>query len=359
MKPMPSIPQCSALPVIPLLAAALLAAATASTPITAVIPQTQRVQKWHDMCGDSADPFWAADGKLYHFTCDGRGFGKEPRNLCLNRLDGEGWENLQGVLVNPMDEYGKANDTGPDGATWKVCGQECIDGVFYAFVTRNIYGNKSGDPLMRQTSFNTSLIKSTDRGRTWTRSAKENHDSPMWPGPRFGAPGFIHYGRDGGQVNNDLANQFVYAISNNGFWNGGDDYILARVRRGELPRLNAADWSYWQGGDGLKDAAWSQDIARARPILERPSKLGWTPPVFIPALNRYLLTGWYVSPTLKKWFEPGMVTYEFFESPHPWGPWTHVSSFDDRFMIGGHMYGPSLVAKYQVATGNEVEVSLI
>lgn len=64
-----------------------------------------------------------------------------------------------------------------------------------------------------------------------------------WPGKRFGAPFFIHYGRNGGQVAQDGADRFVYALSNNGFWNGGDDYILARVPRDRIAALNAADWA--------------------------------------------------------------------------------------------------------------------
>ena len=182
-----------------------------STPIISVVPDLFHLQKWHDSNGDTADPFWADDDNLYHFTCDGRGFGKQAMNLCFNKLTGTDLLHLKGELVNAMDEYGKANATESDGATWKVCGQECIDGIFYTFVVRNIYGNKSKDQLMRQTSFNASLIKSADRGRTWTRSAKENYESPMWPGKRFGAPCFIHYGKNGGSVTRDKADEFVYA----------------------------------------------------------------------------------------------------------------------------------------------------
>ena len=339
------------------LAALCGAAATAAepdgAPIAAVVPQLDRMQKWNEMHGDTADPFWADDDRLYHFTCDGRGFGTQQRNLCFNRLDGQDLAGLRGTLVNAMDEYGKGGQTEQDRATWKVTGQECIDGVFYAFVVRNIYGDKSKDPLMRQTSFNASLIKSTDHGRTWTRSAKENYETPMWPGQRFGGPCFFHYGKDGGRVARDGADEYVYALSNNGFWNGGDDVILARVRRVDLPRLNAADWTYYA------DGVWTTDLAAAKPVLERPAKLGWTAAAFIPALNRYLLVSWYVSPTLKKWFEPGRVTYDFLEAPHPWGPWTLVSSLDDRFLEPGqHMYGPNLCAKYQEVRGDGVEVQL-
>lgn len=334
------------------------AATPDSPPIAAVVPELNHLQKWNDMQGDTADPFWADDDNLYHFTCDGRGFGTQQRNFCFNRLTGPDLMHLKGELVNSMDEYGKANDTGPDGATWKVCGQECIDGVFYTFVVRNIYGDKSHDPLLRQTSFNSSLIKSHDRGLTWMRSAKANYDAPLWPGTRFGAPCFIHYGKNGGQVRRDQADLFVYALSNNGFWNGGDDFILGRVRRTALPKLNAADWQYFVGGDGSREGSWSSDVAKASPVLSLPAKLGWTAPVFVPTLNRYLLVAWYVTPTLQKWFEPGEVVYEFFEAPHPWGPWNFVSSFSDQFLSQGHMYGPNLCAKYQERVDDEVRISL-
>lgn len=331
-----------------------------SVPIVAVVPQLDQLQKWDDMQGDTADPFWADDDNLYHFTCDGRGFGKQGRNFCFNRLAGPDVLHLKGELVNSMDEYGKGGAVaGQDGSNWKVCGQECIDGVFYAFVVCNRYGKDSKDPLMRQTSYNASLIKSTDRGLTWSRSARENYANPMWPGTRFGAPCFIHYGRNGGRVTHDDADTFVYALSNNGFWNGGDDFILGRIRRADLPNQRAADWKYFSGGDGLTDAAWTGDLAGAKPILSQPAKLGWSAPVFIPALNRYLLTSWYVSPTLKKWFEPERVTYDFYEAPHPWGPWLFVSSFDDSFLAHGqHMYGPNLCAKYQEQIGDDVKVDL-
>ena len=329
-----------------------------TTPIIKVIPDLNHLQKWDDSNGDTADPFWADDDNLYHFICDGRGFGTQSRNFCLNKLMGSDLLNLKGSLVNPMDEYGKNGAMEKDSSNWKVTGQECIDGVFYTFVVCNFYGNKSKDPLMRQTSLNASLIKSTDHGLTWTRSKKENYESPMWPGSRFGAPCFIHYGRNGGQVTQDNADKYVYALSNNGFWNGGDDFILARIRRTDLPKLNPADWTYYNGGKGLKNSSWTNDIAKARPILRQPAKLGWTAPTFIHSLNRYMLVSWYITPTLKKWFQPGLITYDFYEAEHPWGPWTFVSSLDDSFLVGGHMYGPNLCAKYQERDGDDVKIEL-
>lgn len=319
-----------------------------AAPIAHVVAEVNDRHKWDASNGDTWDPFWADDDNLYSFNCDGRGFGKKKQNFSFNELAGPGLTQLTGKSINSMDEYGASMAKKADGATWKVCGQECIDGIFYAFVTRNIYGKDGHDPLMRQTSFNASLIKSTDHGLTWTRSAGDNYDKPMWPGNRFGAPGFFHYGRNGGAVTQDGADQYVYAISNNGFWDCGDNFILGRVRRADLPQLQAADWSYWTGGDGADAAAWSRDIARAEPILSRPAKCGWTSPTFIPALKSYILVSWYLTPALKKWFKPDQVVYDFYQAGHPWGPWTFVDSLSDRFLPKDHhMYGPNICAKFQ------------
>jgi hypothetical protein len=329
-----------------------------STRISQVFPDLNHIHKWDMSNGDTWDPFWADDGNLYAFNCDGRGFGPQGRgrNLAFNQLAGKAADALTGSQVNSMDAYGKSGLKGPDGATWKACGQECIDGVFYAFVSRNTYGSDSGDRLVRQTAVNSSLIKSTDRGLTWTRSADENYARPMWPGPAFGAPFFVHYGQNGGSVTRDDADRYAYASSTNGFWNDGDSYILGRVERAKLSALRSSDWSYYPGGDGHRN--WSKAIADAKPILSSPAHCGQGPICFIPALDLYLTIAWYNTETLPKWFEPNRMQYDFYQAEHPWGPWTLVNSFDDSFISAGHMYGPSLCARFQERSGSEVRISM-
>lgn len=328
-------------------------------PVQAVVFELNRIHKWDQSNGDTWDPFWADDDSLYAFNCDGRGFGIDPMNLACNRLSGSSPDTLIGSRLNAMAAYGKANQRGPDRATWKACGQECIDGVFYAFVSRNTYGNESGDPLLRQTARNASLIRSSDRGNTWARSAQENYANPMWPGPSFGAPFFVHYGRNGGNVTQDGAAQFVYACSTNGFWNDGDHLILARVQRRLLPRLDPADWEYYIGGDGSQTAAWSRKVVQAQPILSRATRCGQTPITFVPALGIYLLISWYNTEKMTQWFQPNRMRYDFYQAPHPWGPWRWLASQDDRFLGPGvHMYGPSLCARFQQQRADGVEISL-
>jgi hypothetical protein len=331
-----------------------------STRITRVSPDLNNIRKWDASNGDTWDPFWADDGHLYAFNCDGRGFGPKGRgrNLAFNQLAGNAIGTLAGTQVNSMDEYGKGGQKAADGATWKACGQECIDQVFYAFVSRNTYGSESSDPLMRQTAVNSSLIKSTDRGLTWTRSAAQNYAEPMWPGRAFGAPFFVHYGRNGGSIVRDAADRFVYASSTNGFWNDGDSYILGRVERRNLSALASADWSYYAGGDGTQDASWSKSIAEAKPILSAPAHCGQGPICFVPALNLYLLIAWYNTEKLAKWFEPARMRYDFLQADHPWGPWMLIDSFDDSFLSAGHMYGPSLCARFQQRMGSSVKISM-
>lgn len=338
----------------------LMAVAASNRPrrITEVLLDLDHIQKWDDSNGDTWDPFWADDDNMYAFNCDGRGFGTQPRNLAFNKLAGSSVNSIAGSSVNSMDGYGRSGLRGPDGATWKACGQECIDGVFYAFVSRNTYGNESRDPLLRQTAVNSSLIKSTDRGRTWTRNAQENYTQPMWPGPRFGAPFFVHYGRNGGQAARDGADRFVYATSTNGFWNDGDNYILGRVERQKLPRLRSSDWSYYTGGDGLRSNNWSGQIADAQAILSSPAHCGQGPVCYIPALDRYLLIAWYNTEKMIKWFEPARMSYDFYQAEHPWGPWTFISSHTDSFLSAGHMYGPSLCARFQRREGSSLVVHM-
>jgi hypothetical protein len=315
------------------------------------------IHKWDDSNGDTWDPFWADDDRLYSFNCDGRGFGKEPQNLALNRFDGKSIATLTGTQINPMTEYGPANQHGRDNATWKACGQESIDGVFYAFVSRNVYGDESKDPLMRQTAFNSSLIKSFDRGITWSRSAEENYAKPMWEGPRFGAPFFVHYGKNGGGVDQDGAKDYSYAASTNGFWNDGDTLILGRVSRKLLPKLHAADWEYFTGGDGEESKNWSKQIDLAIPILKAPAKCGQTPICYVPSLGIYLLISWYNSQTLTKWFDPTEMRYDFYQAEHPWGPWSLIRSISDKFLASGsHMYGPALCPRFQEENGSEVRL---
>jgi hypothetical protein len=305
-----------------------------------------------DSKGDCWLPAWAADGAVYTPSCDTSGFrGKKSNNIMFSRLEGDDVTKLRGTTVNPMDDYGKEGSEGPDGCNWKAGGCYAVDGVIYCVVSQHIYGEKTGDPGMRQTAGNASIIKSTDGGKTWTRSVKENHEYPMFPGRRFATPYFIQYGQDG-KATVDNADKYVYAVSNNGFWDNGDNQILGRVARVKLADLRGADWQYYKGGDGMEDAAWTSDMHKTKMILNAPGKLGMTGGAYIPGLGRYLMIAWYY-PAGGGMLPNASVTtiWDFYEAPKPWGPWTKIGS--KEFQPQGY-YCPVIFPKFTGSDGRQL-----
>jgi hypothetical protein len=216
------------------------------------------------------------------------------------------------------------------------------------FVTRCHYPWQSGDPKHRHVFRDSSIIKSTDDGRTWTRAAEENYSKPMFPGKRFGTPYFVWYGKDGAATV-DNADKYVYAVSNNGHFEAGDDYALGRVLRARLPELSAVDWSFYKTGDGMEDGNWTPNLAAAGPILTQPEQCSMTGMTYIEGLQRYVMVVWHYSQIS---FETAILkkdlstVLDFFEAPKPWGPWTKVQSFNTG-PLG--WYTPIIGQRFQVA----------
>ena len=144
-----------------------------------------------------------------------------------------------------------------------------VDGVIYhMFVTRCHYPWQSGDPKHRHIFRDSSIMKSTDNGRTWTRTGEENYSKPMFPGKPFGAPYFVWYGKDGA-AGVDNADKYVYAVSNDGHFEGGDNYVLGRVLRTKLADLIGCRLVFLQ--DGRRYGGWQLDCRIwPRPLLFFP-----------------------------------------------------------------------------------------
>lgn len=281
----------------------------------------------------------------------------EAVTVGFNRITGSDPLKLAGTNLNAslrefkMQDRGKQlpsspepSEVGPDGRTWKSSGCSFIDGALYLAISRHDYGDPFGKRL-RQDAINSSFIRSTDYGKTWARSAKENFQSPMFPGAHFATPYFIEYGRT--QATVDGADRYVYAISNNGFWDNGDTLILGRVLRSRLSQLNGSDWEFFTGGEGSNSTNWTRDAERAKPILEDPRKLGETGAVYLPARRRYMMITWYYPDGTGHAVGAGHKTvWKFLESPHPWGPWTQIGSH--TWFPQGY-YCPGICPKFQSA----------
>ena len=302
--------------------------------------------------GDVWQAAWADDGELYSCSDDSEGFNKACfSNFAYHKISGDDPARLVGVTINPMKDYGKACALGKDHCCWKADGNLALDGVLYLWISRHMYGAPGPDPHKRQLASNASLIKSTDHGKTWTRSAKENYEQPMFPGRRFGAPFFILYGKDG-KADVDGADKYAYAVSNDGFWDNGNDMILARVSRAKIGDLHAADWEFYTQGDGLQDGAWSKKMGDARPIIRDQGKCSMTGAAYLPQLHRYLLIQWYY--TAGSGVRGSTETvWDFYQSPAPWGPWSKFKSWTNK--PSGY-YNPCVVSKFSRAGDKELTV---
>ena len=255
------------------------------------------------------------------------------------------WGNLDAAvpLIN-------AQSTDSAGATWKITSAYSIDGTLYMFVARIDDYRRTGEPKGRLIFRDSSIVKSTDGGRTWARAARENHDTPMFPGQRFGAPYFVWYGKDGAS-GVDNGDKYVYALSNNGYWESGDNYILGRVLKSRLADLSAKDWSFYQSGDGMKDQGWTHDLTKATPVLSDYEQAGMTGVTYVERLGRYVMVTWHYPSHGVRDVEKNADTYtvlEFFEAPRPWGPWTRFKALKTE---GMGWYTPIIGQRFQSKDG--------
>jgi hypothetical protein len=313
--------------------------------------------------GDTWDLAWTRQGSVYSPSDDSNGFrGAGNGNVLFNQIIGNDPTKLDGKTVNGMTEYGHGTDKLADGCTWKSSGCISLDGVLYLLVARHMYGGDlgdRGDRDKRQIVHGSSFIKSSDHGKTWTRSAQENYDHPMFPRSRFAAPYFIQYGQDGHEAWADKSDQYVYALSNNGFWDNGDYVVLGRCLRSKMPNLSAADWQFYTKGDGAADNAWSSNVYDAQAVLCNPDHLGMTRAVYLPKHQCYLMIGWYYPDGGGKLeMSDGLpiaahvkTNWDFYVAAHPWGPWRVVGSH--TFTPEGY-YSPGICPKFNSADESTV-----
>jgi hypothetical protein len=312
------------------------------------------------------DPVYDPDGHTKQYLERAAKLGVEGSTIVFNVVSGDDPYELDGQTITSMPDFYALDQitiedaqhfkrTGQlpteqrnDRCTWKSSGCTVVDEVVYWFVTRNGYGEMSGDVHSRETQQNSTLIASGDGGQSWSPDAQTALNQPMFPGTSFAAPYFVDYAD--AQVRPHGGEKFVYAVSNNGFWDNGDQLILGRVRRDLLHRLRGEDWEFLAADDGLDEAAWVSEPDRARPILTRPGRLGRSGVSYLPHRGRYMTIGWHYPAGSGKASWPEFVgvtdltVWEFFESPTPWGPWTQVGAH--AFFPQGY-YVPNVLPRFQ------------
>jgi hypothetical protein len=277
---------------------------------------------------------WGSDDALYIVDDDGRNFGNEWNFAHLLRVTGTPPDHT-------VEEISRFPDlVRPDGLLCRryVDGALAVDGRLY--VAAYDYADEVPgfddfwviDHISDHGGV-AAFMYSDDRGVSW-------HNVPgtgIGPddyvlGPRFAGLAFVGFGPGCTGVPERLGD-YVYAVSNDGNWETGDNAFLARVPRDAV--LDSSAWEFYcTPGEGAFDApaTWTREEYRARPILRDPGRIGHPTMTYLPALDRFLLT--YSTEPVPHTFgtptEVAKATWDrstellVLEAPNPWGPWRLV-----------------------------------
>jgi hypothetical protein len=302
--------------------------------------------------GDLWPSCWSDDGNLYTANGDGRGFsGSTGYDTAVSRVSGTPGS-LTGTTIAAGDAVGSVWNSGYNR---KPTGMVCVDGTIYLAVQ-----DLKKDTGAFDEAAAASISKSTDHGQTWTW----DHSGPMFPNLKFTTIMFLDYGKDGA----DNTDGYVYAYGLDNNWRDSysglvadpQDLYLARVPKASVQTRSA--WQFYSG-NSAGTPTWSANIDARVPVLtdtsrRYPAMYNGTPPpggfsvlgqggvVYDKPLNRYIYTSWTE------------FTFEFYESPTPYGPWQHFLTKD----FGGYPwtatkhggYGVTIPSKFISADGKSM-----
>jgi hypothetical protein len=309
--------------------------------------------------GDLWPTAWSDDGYLYSVNGDGKGFDLNApwSDIVVNKITGHPATNdVAGIRLAAGDEVGQVwND--PSEYNRKPTGLISVEGDLYLAVQDL---NKGGGWRAFNDAPSATILKSTDKGKTWTW----DHTKPMFDNHVFTTIMFLDYGKDS---ENNIFDEYVYAYGLDNNWR--DSFIdsvpdptklyLARVPKDRIQDRSA--WEFFVGDlDG--NEKWSKHIKHREPVLQddrrvysdtlfpispdNMSVLSQGSVVYNKPLDRYIYTSWTE------------FTFEFYEAPTPWGPWKRFLSkdfgiypwFDNK--NGG--YGVVIPSKFISEDGTEM-----
>ena len=262
---------------------------------------------------------WAHDDELYCAWGDGGGFnGSEDRqraSLGFARVEG---------APDPenADAYRGTNIWGtPPGAEHqavfggKVGSIIAVNDVLYAtggfFTTAHMPDPVTGYGVGPRIS----MIWSDDLGRNWQLAPWASRDA-------LGS--FLNFGKNNAHARDD----YVYL-----YYQRAQDakhVFLKRVPQSGLKDDPAKSrrYEYFAGTRrGDTTPQWSHRARAAKPVFMDENNVEGADVVYIPALDRYLLTAGHNPSGAPRDWSAGQLGV--FEAPHPWGPWSTVDYQED------------------------------
>lgn len=279
-----------------------------------------------DSDGDLWPTCWADDDALYTANGDGGGFGTgRHADIVVNRITGDPETGLAGQRLAAGNAVGTIWG---DASVYnrKPTGITCADGRLYLAVQdlRSAPAAQAFDDAPYA-----SMSWSDDHGRTWQQTQQ-----PMFTDGVFTTIFFLDFGRNGRAAQAALGPQaagYVYAYGMDGNWRGSFsgavadpvDLYLARAPKDAVQQRSR--WEFFAGTNG-EGPVWSPRLTERRSVLHdtrrqypsirnadgHPHNLSVISQggvLYVEPLRRYVYTSWTE------------YTFEFYESPTPWGPW--------------------------------------
>lgn len=278
--------------------------------------------------GDLWPSCWSDDDALYAANGDGAGFGSTMSDIVMNRITGApASDDLSGEGLASGDDLGQV--WSGDDFTRKPTGMLCVDGAIYLAV-QDLRRDFNAAPVA-------TIARSDDHGLTWEWDTA----MPMFDDGVFTTIWFADYGKDSAGAPDPA---YAYAYGLDGNWRDSFDDSVADPTELFLARVpvdavqDADAWEFYAGQPGDAEATWTDAIAQKRPVLvdervRHPSSdaqgedgqtvgaqnltvISQGGVTHLPKLDRYVYTSWTE------------LTFEFYEAPQPWGPWTLFVSED-------------------------------
>lgn len=121
--------------------------------------------------------------------------------------------------------------------------------------------------------------------------------------------------------------------------------VLGRVGRAKIGLPNGSDWEFFTGSDGGLATSWTKNMMDAIPILSEPGRFGMGSAVYPQCRAKIFHDRVVSSGGGGKLDGAGThTTWDFYDSPRPWGPWTRIGSYQST--PSGY-YSPGVCPKFQ------------